>query len=114
MQAAAPFLPPSAPSDPLAPGPFAFADAERVRRILLQAGFASVEVSPFDAMIGAGDLDQSLRLAFKVGPLGAALRENPHLKDDVSRAVSAVLTRHLTTAGVRMRSAVWIFLARKR
>jgi len=109
MQAAMPFLPPAAPADPLAPGPFAFADAERVRGMLLQSGFGAVDVQPFDAMIGAGSLDECLRLAFKVGPLGAALREHPQYKDDVLDAVRAVLARHVTPAGVRMRAAVWIF-----
>jgi SAM-dependent methyltransferase len=48
LQAALPLLPPMAPPDPVAPGPFAFADASRVRSILSQAGFASVTISPFD------------------------------------------------------------------
>jgi ubiquinone/menaquinone biosynthesis C-methylase UbiE len=34
VAAAAPFLPPMPPSDPTAPGPFAFADSDRVRGIL--------------------------------------------------------------------------------
>ena len=114
LEAAQPFLPPSAPADPLAPGPFAFADADRVRALLLAAGFDSVRVDPFDALIGAGSFDESLNLAFKVGPLGAALREHPECKDQVVSAVSDVLARHVTPAGVRMHSAVWIFLARKR
>ena len=113
LQAAMPFLPPSAPPDPLAPGPFAFADADRVRRLLSEAGFTAVQVDPFDALIGAGNLEQSLRLAFRVGPLGAALREHPQCKENVMGAVGDVLARHVTPAGVRMRSAVWIFVAQK-
>ena len=42
LQAALPFIPPVAPPDPTAPGPFAFADASRVRSILSDAGFAAV------------------------------------------------------------------------
>ena len=113
LQAALPFLPPAAPTDPLAPGPFAFADPERVRRLLHQAGFGAVDLSPFDAEIGGGDLDQSVQLAFRVGPLGAALRENPQCKDLVARAVREAMARHLTAGGVRMRAAVWIVLATK-
>ena len=40
LQAALPFIPPVVPPDPTAPGPFAFADAGRVRAILSDAGFA--------------------------------------------------------------------------
>ena len=39
LQAALPFIPPVTPPDPTAPGPFAFADADRVRTILIKAEF---------------------------------------------------------------------------
>ena len=41
LQAALPFIPPVTPPDPTAPGPFAFADADRVRAILIKTEFAS-------------------------------------------------------------------------
>jgi SAM-dependent methyltransferase len=111
LQAALPFLPPMAPPDPLAPGPFAFASASRVRAILSGAGFASVKIDPFDAIIGGGDVAQSLQLALTVGPLGRALREHPELADSVTDAVRGLLSKHLTPDGVRMAAAVWIVLA---
>jgi SAM-dependent methyltransferase len=63
LQAALPFIPPVEMPDPTAPGPFAFADASRVRTILVDAGFGSVETSPFDARIGGVDLEHTLTLA---------------------------------------------------
>jgi SAM-dependent methyltransferase len=39
LEAALRFVPPPPPMDPTAPGPFAFADASRVRAILMAAGF---------------------------------------------------------------------------
>jgi SAM-dependent methyltransferase len=111
LNAALPFLPPPPPADPLAPGPFAFSDAARVRSILLDAGFGLVTIEPFDAMIGSGDIEQTLALTFKVGPLGAALRENPQQKGNVADAVREVLTHYATPAGVLMPAAVWIVLA---
>jgi SAM-dependent methyltransferase len=111
LNAALPFLPPPPPADPLAPGPFAFADAARVRSILRDAGFGLVTIEPFDAMIGSGDIEQTLALTFKVGPLGAALRENPQQKGNVADAVRKVLTHYATPAGVLMPAAVWIVLA---
>jgi SAM-dependent methyltransferase len=112
MEAAAPLLPPAPPMDPTAPGPFAFADAERVRSILAGAGFAEIAIEPFDARIGAGDVEQTLNLSFRVGPLGAALRENPGQAEAVAAAVRAVLARYLTADGVRMPAATWIVRAR--
>jgi SAM-dependent methyltransferase len=108
LQAALPFVPPVAPPDPTAPGPFAFADAARVRSILSDAGFASVSTEPFDARIGGGDLEQSLKLALRLGPLGAALREHPELSGKVAGAVRDLLSHYLTPGGVLMPSAVWI------
>jgi SAM-dependent methyltransferase len=111
LDAALPFLPPLPPADPMAPGPFAIADADRVRSILHGAGFASVTIEPFDALIGSGDIEQTLALSFKVGPLGSALREHPQQKVNVADAVREVLTSYATPAGVLMPAAVWIVLA---
>jgi SAM-dependent methyltransferase len=112
VEAAQPFLPPSPPSDPLAPGPFAFADDGRIGRILADAGFQRVEIDPFDAMIGGSDLDQTLGLTFRVGPLGAALRENPGLLDKVAEPVRAVLSSYVTPRGVMIPAAAWIVQAK--
>jgi SAM-dependent methyltransferase len=111
LNAARPFLPAPAPVDPLAPGPFALADPDRVRSMLKDAGFATVAIEPFDALIGSGDVDSTLALTLKVGPLGAALRENPQLKGNIGRTVREVLTQYVTPAGVMMPAAVWIVLA---
>ena len=112
MEAAAPFLPPAPPMDPFAPGPFAFADSQRVRAILTDAGWGSIDVDPFDALIGGGTVDEALNLAFRVGPLGAALRDNPGSVEAVTDAVRAVLTAHHTPRGVLMPAAVWVVSAR--
>ena len=114
LQAAVPLLPPLAPFDPMAPGPFAFADANRVRSILAESGYRSVTIDPFDADLGGGDLDQTLKLALRIGPLGRALREHPEFVGEVTDAVRDLLSKHLTSDGVRMAAAVWIVLARAR
>ena len=112
MAAAQGLLPPQSPPDPLAPGPFAFADADRVRSILTAAGFSAVAIEPFDARIGGSSVEATLALTFRVGPLGAALRERPDLADAVAVAVREVLLRYDTPAGVMMPAAVWIVTAR--
>jgi SAM-dependent methyltransferase len=112
LHAAVDFLPPQPPADPLAPGPFAFADAGRVRSLLLDAGFGPVTIEPFDTHIGGGDIEQTLKLAIRIGPLGSVLRENPQLRDRAADAVRKVLTHYATPQGVMMPAAVWIVLAR--
>jgi SAM-dependent methyltransferase len=112
FKAAEPLLPPLPPSDPLAPGPFAFADPERVRRILGEAGFAQVAIRPFDAKVGGWTPQEALVVAQRVGPLGTLLRENPDLGPKVLGAVTSELDRHVGADGkVAMDAAVWIVTA---
>lgn len=113
MAAAAAHLPPEPPPEPNAPGPFAFADPERVRGILSAAGFANVEIEPFDTDIGGNSLDDSLTLAMRIGPLGARLRENPEVAPTVVQAVREALSAHERDGAVWMKGAVWIVSARR-
>lgn len=113
MQAAAPFLPPPAPpGDPTAPGPFAFADPERVRSILATAGFSHIAITPHNEKVGGGDVDQTLELSLRIGPLGAALREHPGQRDAVMVSVRDALAAHDGPHGVKLDSGTWIVSAR--
>ena len=112
MEAAQPFLPPSPPMAPMAPGPFAFAAADRVRSILADAGFSDATLRAFNTSIGGSNLDQTVDLAFRVGPLGAILREQPDLAPTVAGAVRSALAAFETPSGVLMPAAVWIVQAR--
>jgi SAM-dependent methyltransferase len=112
LEAARPLLPPLPPPDPTAPGPYALADPARVRAILDAAGFQAVTIDPFDADVGGGDLDASVALTFRVGPLATALRENPQYKDKVGDAVRNAFAPYVTSRGVMTPGAVWIVTAR--
>jgi len=105
-------LPPLPPSDPLAPGPFAFADPERVRRILAEAGFGEIAIRPYDAQVGGWSVEDGMVIAQRVGPLAAVLRENPDLRPKVQDLLAAELRRQSGADGkVRMDAAVWIVTA---
>jgi SAM-dependent methyltransferase len=104
-----PLSPP--PTDPHAPGPFAFSDGERVRSILSGAGFATISVVPHDEAIGSGDLEAATSLALTIGPLGAVLRENKDLAGSVRDCVRSALAPHETHDGVMLGSASWIVTA---
>jgi hypothetical protein len=79
---------------------------------LLDAGLRSVTIEPFETRIGGGDIDPTLKLALRIGPLGSALREHPQFKNRVAGAVRDVLTHYATPQGVLMPAAVWIVRAR--
>ena len=114
MAAAQAHLPPAEPPTPGAPGPFAFADPQRVRSILAGAGFTDIAIAPQDMPAGGNTLDKTLALSMRVGPLGRMLRENPQVDADAVVAdVRKVLAAHLDANGrVFMGSATWVVTAR--
>jgi len=101
-----------APPDPFAPGPFAFADADRTRGILGDAGWVDVDITPHDEKIGSPTLDAALEVALRVGPLGAQIREKPELAEAVLDVIRASLSPHMTPEGLRLGTATWIVQAR--
>ena len=111
IEAAAHLLPPPPPSDPLAPGPFAFADPARIWDLLDAAGFRAIDARPHDARIGGSPLAKAVDLSFRVGPLGAAMRESPHLAEAAREAVTAALKPYDTPQGVLAPASVWIVRA---
>ena len=111
LEAALRFVPPPPPMDPTAPGPFAFADASRVRAILMAAEFSDIVTAPFDIEIGGHALDQALELALRIGPLGKLLRETPDRRDSVVGAVREALAAHETRHVVWLKSGTWIVSA---
>ena len=112
MAAATPLLPPMPPAPPSTQGPFAFADAGHVKTVLTSAGFTDIDITPHDQKIGSGDLEQTLTVTLKVGPLGAILREHPDRRDAVIEAVRAALAPHDGPDGIKLASATWIVTAR--
>lgn len=111
MEAAKPLLPPQPEGDPLAPGPFAFADPARVRGILAEAGFGQIQIMPFDTGIGAGSLEETASLAMHIGPLSRALREHPECRAAALGVVRDALAAYVTPAGVMLPAAVWVVSA---
>ena len=118
LVAAAKHLPPGgSPPDPTAPGPFAFADAARVERILAAAGFEEVEHQTLERelLLGGGrSLDDTVSFVMQLGPAGAALREaDDALRARVASEVRAALEPYHDESGVRMPAAAWIVSGRR-
>src|SRR5437588_764671 len=79
------------PADPLAPGPFAFADAARVKGILAQAGFSEIAANPVDQKVELGTLDQAVEHCTRVGPLSRLLLEYPEAVPPVMETLRSTL-----------------------
>lgn len=116
LTAVAPLVPLPAPPPPGAPGPFGFADAARVTRILEEAGFVDVGVESVEEtlLVGPPDVNDAARFLVAMGPAAAALADaalTPEKQSQVEQAVRQAIEPYLTPDGVRMPSASWIVTA---
>jgi SAM-dependent methyltransferase len=116
LRAARNHAPPLPETGPEEPGPFAFADDARIRRILKEAGFADIEVGAEDFELdiaGGRGLDAAVDAATSFGPTGRLLRDQP---EDVRRAAAADIRAALAERVVGDRAplgaAVWMVTAR--
>ncbi|MDX6200311.1 MAG: hypothetical protein QOJ79_3462 [Actinomycetota bacterium] len=100
---------------PHAPGPFAFADPDHVRRVLGQAGFVDVGLEPIDAPMELGaSADDAY--AF-IGTMGVARALTADLDEETrQRAMDTLRTAleaHATDEGVLASGAAWRITATK-
>lgn len=116
IQAALQHLPPPEPPPPNAPGPFAFADAERVSGILEDAGFREVTVTPFATTLTLSDaatLGQAVRDLARIGPVARLLADQPQpVLEQVFAAMEAVLEPHYDGSTLQLPGAVWFVTAK--
>jgi SAM-dependent methyltransferase len=101
--------------DPEAPGPFAFADTERVTRILTAAGFTTPTFTKLDLPMNLGaNLDAAVRQATEMGAAKGALKDQPEdLRAAAMVSIRRALEPHLTSNGVILPGAVWLIGAEK-
>jgi SAM-dependent methyltransferase len=113
-EAALDLLPPAVPTDPHAPGPFAFADANRLYSILRQAAFHDIQIKPHDTTVNLGEsLDDALTEALTLGPLARAAAElDEATRDKIRARIAPVIAKHKTSYGIVAPAAVWLVSAR--
>lgn len=114
FMAAVPHLPPMERPAPNAPGPFAFADGDRLTGILKQAGFADVAIEALDRTIDTGaTLDEAVIFASEVGPVSRVLGETaPPQRQTAVAAIRETLSRLGEGGGPKLAAACWIATAR--
>ena len=114
-KAAVPHLPEQEKPEPDAPGPFAFAEPERVERILGVAGFTEVEIVPFDATLTfgrSGEVEDALRFLVQVGPVARALATGTERQQAAALdAVRETLREADGPDGVRLGAQCWFVSA---
>lgn len=118
LMAALPLLEtPPTPPPPGAPGPFAFADPERVRGILGAAGFEDVALESLERELlvgGTRSVEDSVDFLLQMGPLGRVLQDSDEaVLARVREAVLAEVAPRAGSDGLRMGSKSWIVTARR-
>jgi ubiquinone/menaquinone biosynthesis C-methylase UbiE len=110
------FVPPMPKLGPEDPGPFSFADPERVKRILGTAGFQSIALEPVDLQLDIGSgkgLDEALLNAAEIGPASRALsKAAPETRVQAEAALRATLTPLQQDGKVLLGAGLWIVTAR--
>ena len=111
-RAAAPLLQSLPPYVPDAPGRFAFADADRVRRILDESGWSAIDLQPIDVACTMPERELA-GYATRFGPLARVLDDvDQATRARVVNAVRAAFTPFVHGAEVRWVAACWLVHAR--
>jgi SAM-dependent methyltransferase len=101
--------------DPEEPGPFAFADTERVTRVLRAAGFMPPSFTPLNLQLDIADggtLEDAVNQASEMGPTKRALTDQPdEIRTAARQSIRRALTPYASEAGVRLAGAVWLVAA---
>ena len=110
-RAAEPLLTNMPKLDPTAPGQFAFADGDRVRRILQAGGWGDIDLQPLDV---EGSVAESELLVYviRLGPVGIALREaDEATRSRVTEVVHAAFQPYIEHGVARFGMACWLVTA---
>jgi SAM-dependent methyltransferase len=110
-------LMPGGPADPHAPGPFAFADRDRVAAIIAEAGWRDAAAIPldFDYVAGAGDdpIADAEDFFARIGPVSRAIRELDDAgRERLRKELSVIVRAHRQGDRVIFPAAAWIWSAR--
>lgn len=107
-------VPAPPPADPLAPGPFAFADADRVCGLLERAGFEGAMAAELDVDMVLGETaEDAAQFSRSVGPASRLLKgQDEAVKDRAMADIAAAWRAHEGPRGVVVPARCWIVTAR--
>ena len=111
-RAAAPLLPNLPARRPEAPGQFAFADRDRVQRVLEDSGWREIEIEPVDVPCVLPEKELEAYFT-RLGPLGLVLGEaDDRTRKRIVEAVGPAFDRFVHGDEVRFTAACWAVTAR--
>ena len=111
-RAAAPLLPNIPPRRTDAPGQFAFADAQRVRKILEDSGWVDIYLRPLDVICAFPEKELLTHMT-RLGPLGRILEATDEAtRKRVIDTVRKAFDPYVHDTEVRFNAACWMLTAR--
>jgi hypothetical protein len=110
--AAAPLLPGIPPRQPDEPGQFAFANPERVHRILSESGWSGIEIRAVDPVCTFPERDL-VTYYTRFGPLGRVLdQKDAETRRRVAEAIRPAFDSYVHGDEVRIVASCWDVRAR--
>jgi SAM-dependent methyltransferase len=108
-----PHAPPQPQLGPEDPGPFAFADLARLRRVLANGGFDRITVRPFDTEVRLGeDFEDAVAYIQDFGPVSRMFAEATEAqKAAADAALRQAFRPYASRKPLTMGAAVWIVTA---
>lgn len=106
------------PADPLAPGPFAFADPKRISDVLTRAGWSGLRIEPCDFayVVGTGEdaAAQAAEFFARIGPLAPVIGElHGEAREVLEGRLAGWIGRNMQAGIVAFAAAAWIVTARR-
>jgi SAM-dependent methyltransferase len=113
LLAALAHLPPPEPPEPGAPGPFAFAEAARVREILQGAGYGDIHLEELRTPLRLrGSIEDVAALYQEIGPLSRFLEDaEPQARVRAVAALRDTVAAHHDGTQMALGSATWLVTA---
>jgi SAM-dependent methyltransferase len=99
------------PPEPGAPGPFAFGQSEHIDRILMEAGWKDVRISPWDGQIElpGATAPETAEFMLEIGPLSRTIAEQGLDPAQIKAALVARVEGLADAEGrTRLKAATWI------
>jgi ubiquinone/menaquinone biosynthesis C-methylase UbiE len=108
-------VPPPEPVPDGAPGPFAFANPDRIRKILESAGFDKIKIEPLTLTLAVGSaptLQESVEFIMEMGPTaklleGATASDKTNIQEELNDSLSC----HYQDGALHLKAAIWLVQA---